>query len=131
MNHIKEKEEKSLTALFAELSQEMRRLFRDEIALFKSEMSHKISRGMKDISYLVIGGAVLYGGFLAVVASVIFLLGIAISLWLSALLVGIVVMGTGYYLVNRGLNDLKRADFTPRETMSTLKGDKEWLKKQT
>lgn len=129
MNHIKE--ERSLGALFSDLSQEMQRLIRDEITLFKSEMSHKINRGMKDISFLAIGGAVLYAGMLTVIAAVVFLLAAAIPLWVSALIVGAIVLGIGYYLVQRGITDLKKTDFTPRETISTLKGDKEWLKKQT
>lgn len=45
MNHVKE--EKSLGALFSDLSQEMQRLIRDELTLFKSEMSYKVKRGGK------------------------------------------------------------------------------------
>lgn len=129
MNHVKE--EKSLGSLFSDLSQEMQRLIHDELTLFKSEMSHKVKRGVKDISFLAIGGAVLYAGLLTVIAAVVFLLAAAIPLWVSALIVGAVVLGTGYFLVKRGITDLKKTDFTPRDTISTLKGDKEWLKKQT
>ncbi len=129
MNHVKE--ERSLGTLFSDLTREMQRLVRDEIALFKLEMSEKVTRGVKDMSFLAIGGAVLYAGFLAVVAAAVFLLGTAIPMWISALIVGVVVLGVGYYLVQRGISDLKKTDFTPRETISTLKGDKEWLKRQT
>jgi hypothetical protein len=129
MNHVKE--EKSIGTLFTDLNQEMQRLVRGEFSLLKSEMSHKISRGLKDISFLAIGVAVLYAGLLAVVAGVIFLLGAVIPLWISALIVGAIVLGTGYFLMQKGITDLKKTDFTPHETISTLKGDKEWLKKQT
>lgn len=131
MNHVHLKEEKSLGQLFSDLNRELQRLIRDEITLFKSEMSHKITRGAKDVSFLAVGAAVLYAGFLAVVAAAVFLLANAMPLWVSALIVGAIVLGTGYFLVQKGLKDLKRTDFTPRETISTLKGDKEWLKKQT
>jgi ABC-type multidrug transport system fused ATPase/permease subunit len=131
MNHVHVKEEKSLGALFSDLSREMQRLMRDEMALFKSEMSQKVTRGLKDISFVAIGGFVLYAGLLTVVAAVVFLLATAIPLWVSALVVGVIVLGIGYFLVKKGLKELKEADFTPRETLSTLKGDKEWLKKQT
>ncbi len=131
MNHVHEKEERSLGALFSDLTREMQRLVRDEIALFKVEMSDKVSRGVKDMSFLAIGAAVLYAGFLAVAAAAVFLLGTAIPMWISALIVGVVVLGVGYFLVQKGITDLKKTDFTPRETISTLKGDKEWLKRQT
>jgi hypothetical protein len=131
MNHAHVKDEKSLGSLFSDLTQEMQRLFRDELALFKNEMSRKISRGLKDISFLAIGALVLYAGLLAIIAAAVFLLGNAIPLWISALIVGAVVLGIGYYLVKKGMTDLNQTDFAPRETISTLKGDKEWLKKRT
>lgn len=129
MNHVKD--EKSLGSLFSDLSREIQRLVRDEITLLKSEMTHKINRGVRDFSFLAVGAAVLYAGLLTIIAMAVFLLAAALPLWVSALIVGVIVLGTGYYLVRRGLTDLKNTDFTPRETLSTLKGDKEWLKKQT
>ncbi|OGW37932.1 MAG: hypothetical protein A2010_13180 [Nitrospirae bacterium GWD2_57_9] len=129
MNHVKD--EKSLGSLFSDLTSEMQRLVRDEITLLKSEMSHKITRGAKDLSFLAIGAAVLYAGLLAVVAAAVFLLALAIPIWISALIVGAIVLGIGYFLIKKGMADLKQTDFTPRETISTLKGDKEWLKKRT
>jgi len=62
---------------------------------------------------------------------VIALLALVIPLWLSALLVGLVVAAIGYFLVKRGLDALKQEDLAPRETIETLKEDKEWAKDQT
>ncbi len=129
MNHVKE--ERPLGALVSDLTREMQRLVRDEITLLKSEMSHKISRGVKDFAFLAAGGAVLYAGLLALIAAGIFALGTAVALWLSALIVSAAVLAIGYFMVQKGRKDLKQTDFTPRETISTLKGDKEWLKKRT
>lgn len=128
MAHVKD--ERPLGELFSDLSQEMQRLVKDELALFKVEMSGKLSRVGKDIAFLAAGGAVLYAGFLTLIAAVVFLVGMAIPMWVSALIVGAIVAGAGYYLVQKGLSELKRTDFTPRETISTLKEDKEWLKKK-
>ncbi len=127
MNHVKE--ERSLGSLVSDLTEEMRRLVRDEFLLLKTEMSHKIGRGIKDISFLAVGVGVCYAGALAVIAAAIFLLGTAIALWIAALIVGAIVLGIGYFLLQKGIMDLKRTDFAPRETISTLKGDKEWQKK--
>jgi hypothetical protein len=67
---------------------------------------------------------------LAVLAGVIVLLGQVIPMWLSALLVGLVVAGVGYFLVRRGLDALKREDLAPRQTIETLKEDQQWAKDQ-
>lgn len=125
------RDDRSIGELFAELARETATLVRQEVQLAKEEMSQKASRVGKDVGFLALGGAVAYAGLLAIIAGVIFLLGLAIPLWLSALLVGAVVAIVGYVLVRKGLDALKREDLTPRETVNTLKEDKEWAKDQT
>ncbi len=125
------RDDRSLGELFSELSQETTTLVRQEMNLAKAEMSQKASRVGKDVGFMAAGGAVAYAGLLAILAGVIALLGLIIPLWLSALLVGLVVAGVGYFLVRRGLDALKQEDLAPRETMETLKEDKEWAKDQT
>lgn len=127
---IKEaREERSLGELFSDLSAEMQRLFRDELALIKSELSDQVSRGLKDAAYVAVGGALLYAGMLTIIGAAVALLGLVMPVWVSALIIGLLVVGGGYFMVRKGLNDLKQADFTPKRTISTLKEDKEWLKK--
>ncbi len=122
----------SLGELFAELSRETSTLVRQEVSLAKTELSQKASRVGKDVGFLALGGAVAYAGFLAVVAAVIIgLAALGLPWWLSALLVGLVVAGLGYLLVQKGLSDIKKADLAPRQTMETLKEDARWAKEQT
>jgi hypothetical protein len=123
-------DDRSLGELFSELSQETTTLIRQEVQLAKTEMSQKASRVGKDVGFLAAGGAVAYAGLLAIIAGVIALLGLAIPLWLSALLVGVVVAAVGYFLVRKGLDALKQEDLAPQQTMETLKEDKEWAKDQ-
>jgi len=79
-----------------------------------------------------VGGLVIYAGFLALLAAVVIILGtIGLPWWLSALIVGLVVAGIGYYLVRRGLDALKKENFSPQKTLETLKEDVEWAKEQT
>ena len=124
-------DDRSLGELFSELSQETTTLIRQEVNLAKTEMSQKASRVGKDVGFMAAGGAVAYAGLLAILAGVIALLGLVIPLWLSALLVGVVVAGLGYFLVRKGLDALKQEDLAPRETIETLKEDKEWAKDHT
>lgn len=123
-------EEPSLGELFASLARDTSTLVRQEVELAKTEMTQKVTSLGKNVGLLGAGGAVAYAGFLALIAGVILLLGRAIPLWASALIVGIIVAGAGYFLIQKGLDALKRADLTPRETMETLKEDKEWVKDQ-
>jgi len=124
-------EERSLGELFAELASETSTLVRQEVELAKTEMSQKVAEVGKDAGLIGVGGAIAYAGFLAVVAAIILGLGLLIPLWLSALIVGLVVGGIGYVLLQQGLSALKRADLKPRQTIETLKEDKEWVKEQT
>ena len=125
------RDDRSLGELFAELMQETTTLVRQEVNLAKTEMSQKASRAGKHIGALAAGGAVAYAGLLAIIAGLIVLLDEIMPLWLSALLVGVVVALVGYFLVRRGLDALKREDPATRETIETLKEDKEWAKDQT
>ena len=125
------RDDRSLGELFSELSQETTTLIRQEVNLAKTEMSQKASRVGKNVGFMAAGGAVAYAGLLAIIAGVIALLGLVIPLWVSALLVGLVVAAIGYFLVKRGLDALKQEDLAPRQTIETLKEDKEWAKDQT
>jgi hypothetical protein len=124
-------DEPSLGELFAQLSRETTTLVRQEVALATTELSRKASRVGKDIGFLAVGGAIVYAGFLAIVAAAIIVLDGVMPLWLSALVMGVVVAGVGYFLVQKGLDELKRTDLAPRETIETLKEDAEWAKEQT
>jgi len=124
--------ERSLGELFGDLTRETVTLVRQEVALAKTEMTEKATSVGKDIGFLVAGGAVAYAGFLALLAAVIYFLAevVNLPLWVSALIVGIVVAGIGYFLVRKGLDALKQQDLTPRETVRTLQEDAEWAKQQ-
>lgn len=125
-----QREERSLGDLFSELTRETSTLVRKEIELAKTEMTDKATKAGKNVASLAIGGAVAYAGALALIAGVILLLGNAIPLWVSALIVGLVVAGIGYFLIQKGLTALKHLDMVPHQTIETLKEDKEWAKDQ-
>jgi hypothetical protein len=124
--------DRSLGELFSELTRQTTTLVRREVDLAKTELSQKASKVGKDIGFLAIGGAVAYAGFLAILAALVIALGsIGLPWWLSALLVGVVVAGVGYALINRGMKALKQENLAPQQTIETLKEDVEWAKEQT
>jgi len=125
------KDERSLGELFGDLARDMGTLVSQEITLARTEMTAKASRVGKDIAFLAVGGMIAYAGLLAIIAAAILLLGSnGVPWWLSALIVGLVVAGIGYFLVQRGLSALKREDLTPRQTIESLKEDTQWAKEQ-
>ena len=127
------RDDRSLGELFGDLSRQTTTLIRQEVELAKTELSAKASRVGKDIGFLAIGGAVAYAAFLALLAAVIIFLADVVGLdwWLSALLVAIVVGVAGFLLIQKGRQDLARADMTPRRTIESLKEDAEWAKDRT
>lgn len=124
------RDQRSLGELFSELSQEASTLFRQEVQLAKVELSQKASKMGKEAAFIGAGGAIAYAGFLALIAAAIFGFAEFMPIWLSALLVGVVVAGIGYVLMQKGISALKEINPAPRRTIETLKEDKEWLKQQ-
>jgi len=125
-----QREERSLGELFADLARETSTLVRQEVTLAKTEITQKASEVGRDGGKVGIGGAIAYAGLLAIVAALILGLGEFLPLWLSALIVGVVVAGIGYAVLQSGVSALKRANLTPHETIETLKEDAEWAKDQ-
>jgi len=123
-------EEPSIGELFASLARDTSNLVRQEVELAKTEMTQKVTSLGKDAGMIGAGAALAYAGLLALIAAVILGLGELIPLWLSALIVGLVVVGIGYALIQRGRTAISRTDLTPRQTIETLKEDKEWAKDQ-
>jgi hypothetical protein len=125
-------EERSIGALFGELSQDVALLVRQEAQLAKTEIQQKLSKMSADLASLASGGVVALVGGLALTAALILLLidPVGLDPWLAALLVGAVLAIAGWVLLQRGLNQLKRTDPTPRRTVETLKDDIQWAKEQ-
>jgi hypothetical protein len=125
------RDDRSLGELFGDLARETSTLVRQEIRQAGTEMGERVSGVGKDVGVLVVGAVVAHAGLLALVAAAILGLGdLGLSLWLAALIVGIVLAGLGYALVMRARTAIQQADVLPRRTMENLKEDQEWIKEQ-
>jgi hypothetical protein len=123
--------DRSLGDLFGDLARDMGTLVSQEVTLARTEITETASRVGKDVAMLAVGGFVAYAGLLAIIAAVIVLIADrGVPLWLSALIVGAIVAGIGYVLVQRGITALKQQDLTPRQTIASLKEDTQWAKEQ-
>jgi len=124
------REERSVGELIAELSRDMGRLVRDEINLARTEMTQKASKAGMDVAGIAVGALVLYGGFLVLLAAAVIILAHAMAWWLAALIVGLVVVAIGAGLAWYYFNKLSNINPAPRQTVETLREDKEWMKNQ-
>jgi MFS family permease len=125
------RDERSLGDLFAELARETGTLVRQEVQLAKAELTESATEAGRGIAFLFLGGAVVYAGFLAVLAAVILgLWDAGMEGWQAALLVGVVVAIVGAVLIMRARASLDVSHLAPRRTIATLKEDTEWAKEQ-
>jgi hypothetical protein len=124
------KEDRSIGELFSELANETSTLIRQEVALAQTEMTAKLTTLGKNAGTVAAGGAVGFAAFLTFLAAIVAGLSYFMPVWLSALIVAVVVGAVAYYLVSSSLERLRRASLAPNETVTTLKEDAQWLKKQ-
>lgn len=124
------KDDRSLGELFADLSRQTSQLIHQEVTLAKTEMTEKATNAGKNVGFMAAGGMIVYAGFLALLTTIIILIAKVLPWWLSALIVGVVVLAIGAVLVNMGLQALRHANPAPQETIETLKEDKRWMKER-
>ena len=125
------RDERSLGDLFSDLSRETTTLVRQEVQLAKAELTQSATEAARGIGMLVAGGAVAYAGLFFVLLAIVYgLIEAGWDAWLSALVVGVVVVAIGAILVLRARESLKPANLAPRRTVETLKEDQEWVKEQ-
>jgi xanthine/uracil permease len=121
----------SLGQLFGDLARDVQSLFKQELALAKTETTQSAKRAVMDIAKIVVGALVLYTGVIFLLAAAVLGLRELDLPWsLSALIVGAVVAVIGLFLVLRAKSDLSSTSLAPTETIESLKQDGEWAKGQ-
>jgi xanthine/uracil permease len=123
-------EQRGLGDLFHDLTEEAKRLARQEVELAKTELMEKATALGKDIAFIAAGGVLAYSGFLVLLAALVIGLGHLIGPGLAALLVGAVVVGIGAGLIQSGVKKMKQMSLTPNETVTQLKETKQWAARQ-
>jgi hypothetical protein len=120
----------SLGELFSDLTSDLTFLMRKEIELARTEITEKLATATRSAALMVAGGLVAYAGFLALLAAIGIALGGLMPYWLSAMLVGIVVLVVGAILIQSGRSALQNLDVTPEKTVETLKENTEMVKEK-
>jgi Putative Actinobacterial Holin-X, holin superfamily III len=125
------RDDRSLGDLFADLARELGELVRQEAQLAKAELRQNATQASRAIAALVVGGAIVYAGVLALLAAAILGLGQAgLPWWLAALVVGVVVVVLGALVTARARAALQTTALAPQQTIETLKEDRAWVNEQ-
>ena len=125
-----------LSHLFRDLSDDVRRLVRQEVELAKTELKEKVERYAEDVTSLVVAGGVLFFAGLALLAAVIYaftalldtFLPLGVAVWLGPLLVALILGGVGYGMSKSALSDLRGVRESKSLTAESLQENREWLK---
>jgi xanthine/uracil permease len=121
---------RSLGDLLAELSRETGQLVRKEFERATTELTAQAKKTGGQAGLAAAGGALVHAGLLVALAAIVIGLSEVVEPWLSALMVGLLTMGIGYLLVNRGVTGLRETRIVPTQTIETLKEDARWTTRQ-
>jgi hypothetical protein len=129
---LAERDGRSLSQLFSDLTAESTALVRKEVELAKAEVAEKVNQVTTAGIGLAAGGALLFAGLIVLLFAAVF--GLALLLEptsppaLSALIVAIVTMIIGGIALMIGRNRLKAGNLAPRRTTESLRRDKDLVK---
>lgn len=122
----------SFGSLLSTVIQEIISVVRNEADLAKAEMAEKTHQAMMALAAIAIAGAVLLGGFLTLLAALVFALNEVLppdmTPWLSAIIVGVIVTVMGMVMLKGGLAKLQARNWVPNRTIDSLRNDKEFAK---
>jgi hypothetical protein len=124
------KTDPSVGELLGTLARDMGVLVRQEVRLVSAEMTLKAKSFARNTLLVVLGGALGIAGLLVLIAAAIAALDTILPLWLSALIIGVVILGVGYLFIQKGLNAIRHIDPLPEQTIETIKDDVAWAKEQ-
>jgi len=114
-------------ALLRQLLQDLSTLCRQEIALARADLSSSLCVARRSIGVLALGSAIVFGGFLALLAAAILGLGALMPMWLAALAVGVTVVILGGVLLKVGQSGVGAAKFSTARSKESLRRDKDVL----
>jgi hypothetical protein len=132
-------ESRSIIDLIKELREESKHLVKQEIHLAKTEISEKMQVAGRSALYLVAGGAVAYAGLIVLLVGVSALVAMGldragmqsgVAAWLGPILVGLLVLLTGFLLVVKAKKNFTNEPMKPERTISSLKENKEWTQQK-
>jgi protein-S-isoprenylcysteine O-methyltransferase Ste14 len=122
--------ERPFRALVDSLVEDLQRIIRLEIALFKREMAVAARRLGVGTAAIVIGAVMALTGWLALFAAAITALAIVWPPWAATLVLGALALVIAGLLVYFGIRRMRAQNLTPQHTLNTLREDGVWVKER-
>jgi len=122
--------DRPIRELVSDLWEDTQLLLRQELKLASSELGSKIEATKADLAKAALGTGALYAGVLAIVAALVLFLAKFMAPWVSALIVGVAVLGLGYALVRSG-KDISARNLKPQRTVDNLRQDIRTMREAT
>lgn len=119
----------SVPGLIKSLADDVTRLFAQEIALAKVEVSSAVSDIKAGVLSLAIGLGVLFAGFIVLLGAAVAALALVMDTWLAALIVGGVVALIGLMLLLKAKKSLNPESMVPNRTIDSLKKDEAMVRR--
>jgi len=119
----------SVTGLIKSLADDVTRLFSQEVALAKAEVSTALNHIKAGVLSLAIGLGVLFVGFIVLLFAAAEALSLVVAPWLAYLIVGGVVAIIGVILLMKAKKDLNPESMVPNRTIDSLKKDEAMVRR--
>jgi hypothetical protein len=134
---IRTHETHSIPELLRELRDESTMLFRQEVALARTELKEKATKLSRNAIYLAAGGVIAYSGLIFILLAVMRLITVGLvaagmepqtAAWLSPLILGLIVGIIGVAMLMKGKRTLAEESLVPEKTLQSLKEDASWTR---
>lgn len=125
----------SIIGLLQNLRDESTTLLRQEVALAKAEVADNLKQAGAHAATIAAGGFVAYAGLIVLLIGLGHLLAIVLTRagvdpdlaqWVAPVGVGVVAALIGWSMVAKAKRALSSDKIAPRETIDSLKTDKQW-----
>jgi uncharacterized membrane protein len=124
-------EPQKITDLVRHLLDQVSTLFRQELSLATAELSRSLSALIVGITSVAVAGALLFAGLLVLLFAAVSGLALVLPAWLSAVIVGVVVVLIGASLLGVGVSRFNAATVPPKRSAESLRKDKDVLTQRT
>jgi len=123
--------ESSTTQLVSGILHDIQELFKQQMALFKTEVKNDARRTAQASLYLAAGGVVVLIGAVLLCQMLVYLLYTytPLDLWACYLIIGVVITGLGGLMIYPGREKFQSFNPLPDESMAALKENLEWTTK--
>lgn len=121
--------QRPISAIVNEIIVHLEEIVRSEVRLAKTEISDEISKAAKRCVKIGAAAVLFLYAFGFLLLGAMYGLAEAVPPWLAAVVIGVILAGTGLLLWRKGRRDLTQIRPRLEKTTQSLKEDLSWIKK--